>query len=147
MTSRRPIGAFDDPAVAVGPVLAGLLELPDADDVLRRAFDEAHARAASLVVLAAGRAADQGAEPVLRDEVVRWSEKYPRVAVTVTRWPDYDSAIALTAGTAGCVLAVVAEPHDPREAAIVASAVRRAHCPVAVLPARAAARAEGAGAG
>ena len=131
-------------AATQGPVLAGLLAPTDADDVLRRAFPEAERRATTLIVLAAGAAATRVAEPDVREAVARWSEKYPGVPVTVTRRPVFDAAVALTAGTTGCALAVLAGPGDARTAAIVASVARRAHCPVAVLPYAAAGdRAEG----
>jgi hypothetical protein len=108
--------------------------LTEADDVLRRACREADDRAASLRVLAVDVAAQPDAEAALDDVVARWSEKYPQVAVAVARRPEYDAAIALSAATAGCVLAVVAAPPGPRGAAVVASAVRRSRCPVVVLP-------------
>lgn len=116
-----------------GPVLAGLLALPGADDVLRRAFGEADARATAVTVLATGAAARAESAAAVSDAVARWSEKYPERAVTLTRRPEFDAAIALTAATTGCVLAVLAEPADARTATVVASVERRAHCPVVVL--------------
>ena len=119
---------------AGGPVLAGLLASPDVDCVLRRALREAETRSTTVAVLATGPAARHDHDSEVREQVTRWSDKYPDVTVTVTRQPGLDPAIALTAGTTGCVLAVVAQPAGPRAGAIVSSLVRRAHCPVVVLP-------------
>jgi hypothetical protein len=115
-----------------GPVLAGLLAPPDADDVLRRAFQEAAARETTVAVLAAGPAWAADHEAELDEAVTRWGEKYPGVTVAVTRRPKFDPAIAFTAATTGCVVAVVARPAGGRAAAIVASLMRRAHCSVVV---------------
>jgi hypothetical protein len=113
-------------------VLAGLLALPDADDVFRRAFQEAAARETTLAVLATGAAAAPDHEIELHEAITRWGEKYPGVTVSVTRRPNFDPAIALTAATTRCAVAVVARPTGGQAAAIVASVMRRAHCPVVV---------------
>lgn len=116
-----------------GPVLAGLLTPDDTDDVLRRAFREAEARGTAVAVVAAGAAARDDHAAELTEAVGRWSEKHPGVAVTSARRPMFDPAVALTAATGECVLAVVAAPAEARIAAVVVSLERRAHCPVVVL--------------
>jgi hypothetical protein len=101
-------------------VLAGLLTPADADDVLRRAFQEASARETTLAVLAAGAAAAPDYEAEFHVAVARWGEEYPAVTVTVTvtvtRRPTFDPAIALIAATTGCVVAVVARAAGGRAA-------------------------------
>src|SRR5215204_6205386 len=92
----------EGPAPA-GPVLVGVIGLASADAVLRQGFAEADHRGTKLVVLAAGAAPDADDE-CLRDEIARWSEKYPAVAVTLRLSRAIDPAVTLTAATNSCCL-------------------------------------------
>jgi hypothetical protein len=115
---------------AAGPVLAGILEAVSAEDVLRRAFDEAQHRAVGLHVLVAGLPpADELAVSELAD---RWSGKYPEVPVSVSVSSVLDPAITLAAATRSSRLAVVGPAGDARVAATVRAVRRRATCPLIV---------------
>jgi hypothetical protein len=114
-----------------GPVLAGILTVTSAEDVLSLAFDDARRRSAPLRVLAAGLpAADQN---LLADLVGRWAEKYPEVPVVTVVRGALDPAITLAAETHSCCLAVVTAPDDARGAAVIGAVQRRARCPVVVI--------------
>ncbi|MBM2616340.1 hypothetical protein JIG36_12310 [Actinoplanes sp. LDG1-06] len=109
------------------PVLAGLFSPASADDVLRAAFAEADRRRAPLTVLIAAPAAvDTG----LPDAIERWAEKYPAVALTVSKSSAVDPAIFVTAATGGCCLAVLPAPVTTLESALVSAVTRRSRCPV-----------------
>ena len=123
------------PAGAAGPVLAGILAVATAEDVLRRSFAEARRRTVTLRVLLAGPVTAAGEDALVGDLVDRWAEKYPDVPVTVAVRGGLDAAITLTAATRRCGLAVVAEPTDAHEAAVVEALARRAYCPVIVVTA------------
>jgi len=122
-----------------GPVLAGILAVRTAEDVLRLAFDEAQDRAVSVRVVPAGLAGGEEAE--LSAIVERWSGKYPDVAVSMSapRAVDpaitraVDPAITLTAATRSCCLAVLARPADAYATALVGAVARRSGCPVVVV--------------
>jgi len=111
-----------------GPVLAGILAVSSAEDVLRLAFDEAQGRAVAVWVMAAGPAGEDEAE--LSGIVERWSGKFPDVAVTVSARSGVDPAIALTAATRTCSLAVLARPTDAYATALAGAVARRSGCPV-----------------
>ncbi|MFF5289472.1 hypothetical protein [Paractinoplanes globisporus] len=111
-----------------GPVLAGILSMASAEDVLRQAFDEAQIRSVSLLVLFAGLR--PGDEADLSDLVTRWAGKHPDVPVSVTVRNAVDPAIAMTAATRCCCLAVLARPADARATAVVRAVARRAGCPL-----------------
>lgn len=111
-----------------GPVLAGILALPSAEDVLRSAFDQAHDRTAGLRVLAAGLG------PVDTEELTvlvdKWAGKFPDVPVSVSAQGAIDPAITVTAATRDCAVAVLGRPAGVRAAAVVRAIKRRARCPV-----------------
>ncbi|NMO57253.1 hypothetical protein HH310_39530 [Actinoplanes sp. TBRC 11911] len=117
------------PANSGGPILAGILAAPTAEDVLRYAFEEAYRRALSLRILVAGFGLDH-----VGDTIALWAEKYPDVAHTMSARPGLDAAITLTAASRDCSLAVVAEPDDAHSAAVLRAAARRVHCPLTVVP-------------
>jgi hypothetical protein len=108
-----------------GAVLAGILDVASADDVLRLAFDEAQQRGAEVRVVATAQ--DAG----LTETVDRWSAKYPDVPVSVVISRVIDPAITLAAATRTCCLAVLAHPADTRATAVVRAVARRAACPLA----------------
>ncbi len=107
-----------------GPVLAGILAVRTAEDVLRLAFDEAQGRGVAVRVVATV----DGAE--LPDLVERWSGKYPEVPVTVSVRNAIDPAITLTAAGRSCCLAVLARPTNAYATALVGAVARRSGCPV-----------------
>jgi hypothetical protein len=115
-----------------GPVLAGILAVNSAEDVLRFAFDEAQRRAVPLRVLAAGLAEDDRA--ALDDAVGRWAGKYPGVPASVSVRDGLDPAICLAAAARTSCLAVLTAPGDARATAVVDAVVRRAACPLVILP-------------
>jgi hypothetical protein len=119
------------PADCGSPVLACILAVTTAEEVLRRGFDEAQRRATHLRLLVAEPAAAD--LDSLSELVQLWSEKYPDVARTVSARPGLDAAITLTAAARDCILVVVAEPGDARTAAVVRAATRRVHCPLVVV--------------
>ena len=110
-----------------GPVLAGLLTVASAEDVLRLAFDEAQDRAVAVRVVTAGDDAE------LSSIVDRWSGKYPEVPVTLSAPPAVDPAFTLTAATRSCCLAVLPRPADARATALIAAVARRSGCPVVLV--------------
>jgi hypothetical protein len=114
-----------------GPVLAGILTVASAEDVLRLAFDEADSRVAALRVVTAGL--PPGADAELSDLVTRWAAKYPDIPVTVAARHVVDPAITLTAATLGCCLAVLPGSTGARAAAVVRAVARRASCPVTIV--------------
>ncbi|MFC7277703.1 hypothetical protein ACFQS1_27250 [Paractinoplanes rhizophilus] len=109
-----------------GAVLAGILDVASADDVLRLAFEEAQQRGADLRVMATAPHAE------LTDTVDRWSAKYPDVPVSVVIRHVIDPAITLAAATRTCCLAVLARPTDTRATAVVRAVARRAGCPLVI---------------
>ncbi|GAA2607686.1 hypothetical protein [Paractinoplanes durhamensis] len=113
------------------PVLAGILAMTGAGDVLRLAFGEAQRRRVALRIVAAGMVADD--EPLLTDLVERWVEKFPEVPAGIEFRDSLDPAITLTAATRTCCLAVLNAPDDPRDIAVVRAVQRRAACPLAVV--------------
>jgi len=114
-----------------GPVLAGILTASTAEEVLRRAFDEAQHRAVALRVVAAGLDPDD--EPMVSQLVERWAGKYPEVPVSASLHSVVDAAITMTAATRRCGLAVLTRPGDARTSAVVRAVIRRASCPVVVV--------------
>ena len=114
-----------------GPVLAGILAVSSAEDVLRLAFDEAQGRAVAVRVVAAGLPAGDEAE--LSAVVDRWSGKYPEVTVAVSVPRAVDPAITLTAVTRTCCLAVLTRPMNARATALIGAVARRSGCPVVLV--------------
>jgi len=127
--SRRVTGPA---AAAAGPVLAGILAVRSAEDVLRCAFAEAERRDVALRVLAAGLSPTAGEDVHVRDLVDRWAEKYPAVPVTFSRRHNIDAAVTLVGASRCCGLVVVAEPVDGHDTAVVQALARRAGCPMMV---------------
>jgi hypothetical protein len=127
--SRRDQGPA---CVTAGPVLAGILAIRSAEDVLRCAFAEAQRRDVALHVLAAGPPPAAGEEAMVRDLVDRWAEKYPAVPVTFSRRHGVDAAITLAGAGRRCGVVVVAEPADGHDAAVVRALIRRTDCPLTV---------------
>jgi hypothetical protein len=82
-------------------------------------------------LLAAGLA--DGDEAELSAILDRWSGKYPDVAVSLSAPRAVDPAIALTAATRSCCLAVLARPADAYATALVGAVARRSGCPVVVV--------------
>jgi len=117
------------------PVVAGILAVASAEDVLRHGFEAAGDRGVWLHVLVAGPAAAAGPVDELFDLIELWSEKYPAVPVTVRVRAGLDAAIVLAAAARGGEL-VLAEPHGPREDAILRALRRRVRCPVVVVRGR-----------
>ncbi|MCU7731133.1 hypothetical protein ODJ79_46115 [Actinoplanes sp. KI2] len=111
-----------------GAVLAGILAISSAEDVLRLAFDEAQDHGVAVRVMAAGLT--DADEDELSGIVQRWSGKYPDVAVTLSSRCVLDPAITLTAATRTCCLAVLAHPTDAYATALVRAVARRSGCPV-----------------
>ncbi|WP_127508585.1 hypothetical protein [Actinoplanes solisilvae] len=110
-----------------GPVLAAILSVLSADDVLRTAFTEADHRCVPLVVqMSAGVTGDE----TLTESIERWAEKYPHVPFSLSVARGIDPAITLTAATAGSALAVLPAPANTFEAALLRAVTRRARCPV-----------------
>jgi hypothetical protein len=119
-----------------GPVVAGILAVASAEDVLRHGFEAAGDRDVPLHVLVAGAAAVAGPAGEVHQVIERWSEKYPAVPVTVSVHAGLDAAIVLAAATHDGGLLVVAETHSLREDAIIRAIRRRVHCPLAVTRSR-----------
>ena len=109
------------------PVLAGLLAVASAEDVLRLAFDEAQDRAVGVRVLATVDDAELAAI------VDRLFGKYPDVPVTVSAPRAVDPAFTLTAATRSCCLAVLPSPTDARATALIGAVARRSGCPVVLV--------------
>jgi hypothetical protein len=96
-----------------GPVVAGILAVASAEDVLRHGFETAHDRDMPLHVLVAGPAAVAGLAEDVREVIERWSQKYPAVPVTASDRAGLDAATVLAAAANSGELLVVAETHDP----------------------------------
>jgi len=111
-----------------GPVLAGILSVRTAEEVLSLAFDEAQDHAVAVWVVAAGLPAED--EDELSAVVGRWSGKYPDVAATVSARQAIDPAIVLTAASRVCSLAVLARPTNVFTTALIGAVERRSGCPV-----------------
>jgi len=118
-----------------GPVVAGILAVASAEDVLRHGFAAADDRGVRLHVLVAAPAATAGPVAELRDLIERWTEKYPGVPVMVSIRAGLDAAIVLAAAARGSGLLVVAEPRDARESAVVQALTRRTRGSLVVAPA------------
>jgi len=121
------------PVAVAGPILAGVLSVRGADDVLRRCFSEARRRQVGVRVLLAGPQAVAGEDALLRKLVDRWAGTYPDVPVSVAVRSGLDAAITLTAATRRCGLTVLAEPADAQQTAVVQAVARRAYCPLIVV--------------
>lgn len=119
-----------------GPVVAGILAVVSAEDVLRHGFEAAHDRDVPLHVLVAGPAAVTGPVDDVHEVIERWTDKYPVVPVTVSVRPGLDAAIVLAATTSGGGLLVVAEAHGSREDAIIRALRRRVRCPLVIARGR-----------
>jgi len=117
-------------AGAAGPVLAGILAVTTAEEVLRLAFDQARLRGVPVRVLAAGHAPEE--EPELREIAGRWAGKYPEVPFSVTFRAAVDPAISLAAAARGCGLAVLCAPPGARAGAVIRAVAHRAACPILV---------------
>jgi hypothetical protein len=102
-----------------GPVVAGILAVASAEDVLRHGFEAAHDRDVPLHVLVAGPAAVAGRVDDVHEVIGRWSQKYPVLPATVSVRAGLDAVIVLTAATSGGGLLVAAETHGSREDAII----------------------------
>jgi len=120
-------GMPEEGTAMTGPVLAGILAERTAEDVLRLAFAEAQDRGVAVRVVATVDAAE------LPDLVERWSGKYPEIPVTVSVRRGIDPAIALTAATRSCGVAVLPQPTDAYATALVGAVARRSGCPVLLV--------------
>lgn len=117
-----------------GPVVAGILAVTSAEDVLRHGFEAAQDRDVPLRVLVAGPAASAAEE--LHDVFERWAGKHPDVPATVSVRGVLDAVVVLAAAAQEGALLVVAESHDPREEAVVRALRRRIRCPLAIAARR-----------
>jgi len=140
------------------PVLVGVAGDAGTDPLVEFAFAEASLRGAPLLAMHVWSVpADSGpagvhpgadqlesaraeAERILTDAVDRWSEKYPEVAVELAVRHSLDVPVALSAASRSAQLAVVGARHQPSETrpalgSVALAMVRRASCPVAVIPA------------
>jgi nucleotide-binding universal stress UspA family protein len=137
------------------PVLVGVAGERCADDVVAFAFEEAAIRGAPLLAMRVwGRfdaesvdgslqtwegAALAEADLGLSEALAVWSKKYPDVVVSRTVHHGLDVALPLVTASRGAQLAVVGGSHHghptwPALASVSRFLIRRAHCPVAVVP-------------
>lgn len=151
---HRPLD-FHDGAALPRPVLVGVAGDRGADDVVAFAFAEAALRGAPLLAMrvwasrfltepvdgpaAGAQAALAEADRNLSETLALWSEKYPDVVVTRAVHQSLDVALPLVTASRTAQLAVVGGSHlDDRAGSSLASVsrflIRRAHCPVAVVP-------------
>jgi nucleotide-binding universal stress UspA family protein len=81
--------------------------------------------------------AREAAENVLTEALDRWSEKYPDVVVERAVRHGLDVPVVLGAASRTAQLAVVGSSHGARSSmgSVAQAMVRRAGCPVAVVPA------------
>jgi hypothetical protein len=132
------------------PVLLGVSGTAGSDAPVEFAFAEAALRGAPLFAVhvwaapadtagdrgrddwAAAIAAHAEAEHVLVAALERWAEKYPEVRVHLAARHSLDVPVALTAASSSSQLAVIGR--GKRTGPVFDVLVRRAHCPVAVVP-------------
>jgi nucleotide-binding universal stress UspA family protein len=150
---HRPFDCHDV-EVLPRPVLVGVAANRCADDVLAFAFAEAALRGAPLLAMrvwgqqfltepdGAGQTGE-GADPAeadrsLNEALASWAEKYPEVAVARVVHQGLDVALPLVTASRAAQLAVVGSHHGrpawPAQASVSRFLIRRAHCPVAVVP-------------
>jgi nucleotide-binding universal stress UspA family protein len=137
------------------PVLVGVGD-GKTDDVVAFAFAEASLRGAPLLAMKVwgsevstgpvhpAQEAAVGVDPAeadrsLGEALATWSEKYPEVAVTRVVRHGCDVALPLVTASRAAQLAVVGRsdhqhPNWPALASVSHFLMRRAHCPVAVVP-------------
>jgi nucleotide-binding universal stress UspA family protein len=137
---------LDTPGIdpRVRPVLAGVSGTAGIDDVLAFAFEEASSRGAPVIALHVrsrndGAARVTEAERVMRAAVAGWAEKHPEVHASAMVRYGMDVPLPLVAASRMAQLVVVGAPSRGRPANAGATSVsslliRRAHCPVAVVP-------------
>jgi nucleotide-binding universal stress UspA family protein len=137
------------------PVLVGVAADRCVDDVVGFAFEEASIRGAPLLgVRVCGRfgadpldgphqtgeeAARAEADLSLSEALAVWSKKYPDVVVSRAVHLGLDVALPLVTASRGAQLTVVGGSHHghpswPALASVSRFLIRRAHCPVAVVP-------------
>jgi nucleotide-binding universal stress UspA family protein len=137
------------------PVLVGVAGDRCADDVVAFAFEEAVIRGAPLLAMRVWGRFDAGpagdplqtweevahaeADVSLSEALAAWSKKYPEVDVSRVVHHGLDVALPLVTASRGAQLAVVGgsnhgHPAWPALASVSRFLIRRAHCPVAVVP-------------
>jgi hypothetical protein len=114
--------AFAEAALRGAPLLAVHVWAAPADTSADRGRDD---RAAAI-------AAHGEAEQVLIAALERWAEKYPEVRVHLAARHGLDVPVALTAASSSSQLAVIGRRE--RTGPVFDVLMRRAHCPVAVVP-------------
>lgn len=118
------------------PVLLGVSGTADSDGPVEFAFAEAALRGAPLLavhVWAEDCGSHDEAERVLIAALERWAEKYPEVRIRLAARHGLDVPVALTAASRSCQLAVIGRGR--RTGPVFDVLLRRAHCPVAIVPA------------
>jgi nucleotide-binding universal stress UspA family protein len=126
---------FDLPAPAgTRPVVVGLADPAESEELLAFAFEESALRGASLLALhVRPRAYEDSEVEALAAAVALWAEKYPEVPVRRVLRHGVDVAVAITAASHAAQLVVVGARR--RIGASVSDAlVHRAGCPVALVP-------------
>ncbi len=125
------------------PVLVAVAEVAGSEPQVEFAFAEAALRGAPLIAMHVWSVPrDRGredAERILTEALDRWSEKYPEVTVYLAVRHSLDVPVALSAASRSAQLAVVGARRRPGLAApamgsVAQAMVRRAGCPVAVIP-------------
>jgi nucleotide-binding universal stress UspA family protein len=124
------------------PVLIGIGPGSGCEPVVEFGFVEADLRGAPLLAIhVRSGAVDPGEIERMFDEALSaWSDKYPQVAVRRMVRYGLDVAVSLTAAARSAQLIVVGSSRRTRTGGLLAGSVgqaliRRASCPVAVLPA------------
>lgn len=151
---HRPLDTHDAETLP-RPVLVGVAGDKCADDVVAFAFEEAALRGAPLLAMRVwGRfdaeqvdvplqtweeAALAEADLSLCEALSGWSKKYPDVVVSRVIHHGLDVALPLVTASRTAQLAVVGGSHHghpawPALASVSRFLIRRAHCPVAVVP-------------
>jgi nucleotide-binding universal stress UspA family protein len=147
---------FHDVEVLPRPVLVGVSGDKCADSVVAFAFEEASMRGAPLLAMRVwGRQFPAGlaqsaeqmgedaesaeAERSLGEALAAWSQKYPEVPVARVVQQGLDVALPLVTASRAAQLAVVGGSNHghsawPALATVSRFLIRRAHCPVAVVP-------------
>ncbi len=120
-------------AVPSAPVLVGVRDADGPRPVVEFAFAEAASYGAPLLAVHVSSGVHPSTD-VLIEALAICREKYPQVPVRLAARHGLDAAVALSASSRAARLVVIGLPTRRRTGSVAAALLRRARCPVALVP-------------